>query len=325
MSSHELPSRLPVQRASSPSRSSVDHRVAVLATRQHGVISLAQLRGCGLSEDAVQHRERRGRLHRLHRGVYAVGHDGVGFEGRAMAAVLAMGPGARVSHYSAGRLLDILPAGSSSHLGLAPIDVTVAGGRTVRDRRGVARHRSRSDDARDLRWLGSLPVTSGARTVLDVAGVDGPRNAERMMASALRARLTTEPEVRGLLTRSGGHPGAGVVAALLHSGPAFDRSLAERHLLELVRRAGLPEPRMNARAGGFEVDGLWSRERCVVEFDSFTFHGDRIAFRRDRRKSARLQAAGYDVVPVVWEDLLHAPETVVAAIAGVLAIARSRL
>lgn len=297
----------------------------MLASGQHGVVSLAQLRGCGLSVDAVQHRERRGRLHRLHRGVYAVGHDGVGFEGRAMAAVLAMGPGARVSHYSAGRLLQILPAGSSSILGLAPIDVTVAGGRTVRDRRGVARHRTRSDDARDLRWLGSLPVTSAARTVLDIAGLDGSRSAERMMASALRTRLTTEREVRGLVARSGGHPGVGVIAALLRSGPAFDRSIAERLLLELVRRAGLPEPRMNARAGGFEVDGLWTRERCVVEFDSFTFHGDRIAFRRDRRKSARLQAAGYDVVPVVWEDLLHAPETVVAAIAGVLSIARSRL
>jgi very-short-patch-repair endonuclease len=242
-----------------------------------------------------------------------------------MAAVLAMGPGARVSHLSAGRLLEILPAGSSPDLGAAQIDVTVAGTRTVRDRRGVQRHRSRSDDARDLRWVGALPVTSAARTVLDVAGTGAARTAERMLASALRLRRTTEGEVKGLVARSGGHPGVGVIAALLRSGPAFDRSVAERLLLELIRRAGLPEPEMNARAGGFEVDGLWARQRCVVEFDSFTFHGDRMAFRRDRRKSARLQAAGYVVVPVVWEDLQETPEVIVATVAAVLAIAGTRI
>jgi very-short-patch-repair endonuclease len=254
-----------------------------------------------------------------------VGHDGLGFEGRAMAAVLAMGPGARVSHFSAGRLLEILPAGSASDLGATQIDVSVVGARTVRGRAGVARHRSRSDDKRDLRWIRGLPVTSAARTVLDVAGVEGARTAERMLASALRLRRTTEGEVKGLIARSGGHPGVGVIAALLRSGPAFDRSIAERLLLEPLRRAGLPEPVMNARAGGFEVDGLWARQRCVVEFDSFTFHGDRISFRRDRRKSARLQAAGYVVVPVVWEDLHDAPEVVVANVAAVLAIAGTRL
>jgi very-short-patch-repair endonuclease len=112
---------------------------------------------------------------------------------------------------------------------------------------------------------------------------------------------------------------------VLGAGPAFDRSVAERLLLELVRSAGLPEPRTNARAGEFEVDALWPDHRTVVEYDSFTFHGDRIAFRRDRRKAARLQAQGYDVVPVVWEDLRGSPQVVVATIASVLAVARERL
>ncbi len=114
------------------------------------------------------------------------------------------------------------------------------------------------------------------------------------------------------------------MARVIGAGSVFARSEAERLLLELLRRAGLPQPRMNTRVGGFEVDGLWDAERTVVEFDSFTFHGDRIAVRRDRRKSARLQAQGYDVVPVIWEDLTEHPEVVVGVIASVLAVARER-
>ncbi|MDO9408421.1 hypothetical protein [Patulibacter sp.] len=169
-----------------------------------------------------------------------------------------------------------------------------------------------------------MPVTSAARTVLDVAGADGRRAAERMLAEVLRSRLTTEHDVRSLVSRSRGHHGVGVVTALIDAGPAFDRSLAERLLLELLRRAGLPEPRTNARAAGFEVDALWADVGLVAEFDSFTFHGDVLAFRTDRRKLARLQAAGFGVVPVLWVDLQDAPEIVVANVASALAVARER-
>jgi very-short-patch-repair endonuclease len=161
--------------------------------------------------------------------------------------------------------------------------------------------------------------------VLDIADGGDARLVERVLASVLRGRHATEAEVRALLARSRGRAGLGMIASLVDVGPAFDRSVADRLLLELLVRADLPRPRMNARAGGFEVDGLWESERVVVEFDSFTFHGDRIAFRRDRRKSARLQSLGFDVVPVVWEDLVGAPELVVAVVASVLAVARERL
>lgn len=241
-----------------------------------------------------------------------------------MAAVLAVGAGAAVSHLTAGRLLDVLPAGSAETAGRDRIDVSIVGGRNARGRDGLRLHRTTSLDGRDLRWLGPVPLTSGARTVLDIADGRDARLVERVLASVLRARHATEAEVRALLARSPGRAGLGMVASLVRSGPAFDRSVAERLLLELLLRAGLARPRMNARAGGFEVDGLWEAERVVVEFDSFTFHGDRIAFRRDRRKSARLQALGFDVVPVVWEDLTGSPEIVVAVVASVLAIARER-
>jgi very-short-patch-repair endonuclease len=160
--------------------------------------------------------------------------------------------------------------------------------------------------------------------VLDVAAEEGPRTGERMLAEALRRRRATEAEVRSVVSRSFGHRGIGVVGRLIDHGAAFDRSVAERLLLELVRRAGLPEPRTNAKVGRFEVDVLWPAFDVVVEFDSFTFHGDVVAFRRDRRKTAALEAAGYVVVPVIWDDLVHRPEVVVAAMSSVLAIAGTR-
>jgi very-short-patch-repair endonuclease len=204
------------------------------------------------------------------------------------------------------------------------VDVTAIGRRLPRHRDGLRCHETRVLDGRDLRWVGPIPTTSAARTALDLAGTDGPRTAERVLAQALRSRLTTEAEVRSLITRARGHHGVGIVARLIDTGPAFDRSEAERLLLELIRRSGLPEPRTNVRVGGYEVDALWDDLDVVVEFDSLTFHGDVLAFRRDRRKSRRLQAAGYDVVPVVWSDLQDAPELVVADISAVLAVARVR-
>lgn len=301
-----------------------DAAVMWIASRQHGVVTVLQLLMCGLTRSAIEHRVRRGRLFRLHRGVYAVGRADVPSEGRVLAAVLAGGPSTVASHWSAAMLHAFRPPGSPATRGLAPADVTAIGRRLPRHRHGVRCHETRRLDGRDLRWVGPVPTTSAARTVVDIAGTEGARPAERLLAHALRSRLTTEEEVRSLLTRSHGHHGAGIVARLVDTGPAFDRSLAERLLLELVRRSGLPEPLMNVRAGGFEVDALWVDLDVVVEFDSLTFHGDVLAFRRDRRKSRRLQAAGYDVVPVVWSDLQDAPEVVVADISAVLALARLR-
>lgn len=295
-----------------------------IAARQHGVVALWQLLACGLSPKAIRHRVGRGRLFRLHRGVYAVGRAEVAPEGRVLAAVLAAGAGSVASHASAGLLLRIQPAGTDGAAGLSPVDVTQVRRSSPRDRAGIRCHETRDLDGRDLRWVGPIPTTSAARTVLDVAGTDSDRTAERMLAQALRSKLTTAAEVRSLVTRAHGHHGGGILARLIDTGPAFDRSTAERLLLELIRRSGLPEPRTNARVGGYEVDAWWPDLDVVVEFDSLTFHGDVLAFSRDRRKSRRLQAAGYDVVPVVWTDLTEAPEVVVADLSAVLAVARLR-
>jgi very-short-patch-repair endonuclease len=295
-----------------------DRAVAAVASAQHGVVSYRQLLACGLGPGAIEHRLGQGRLHRVHRGVYAVGHRAPSFESRCMSAVLSVGRGAFVSHTTAARLHDVLPSGTPADLGTSPLHVSVTG-RNVRHRPVVRVHRCGSLDGRDLRWLGPLPVASGARTALDVAAAGDRRLAERVLAGVLRSGLAAEQDVRALLDRSPGHAGLGLLGSLLDGGPAFDCSVAERRLLELLRRSGLPEPRMNVRVGPYEVDACWPDLRVVVEFDGFTFHGDRMAFRKDRRKSADLQARGFDVVPVVWDDLNSRPERVVAVVAAVLA------
>lgn len=301
-----------------------DLAVTWVASRQHGVVAGEQLVGCGLSASAIKHRVHRGRLIRLHRGVFAVGHDAISPQGRILAAVLAAGPGALASHMSAAVLHRITPAGGPRDVGLRPVDVTITGGRSPRHRDGLRRHVTGALDPRDLRWVGPIPTTSPARTALDVAAWAGERAGERVLAGALQQRISSLSEVRSLLSRSYGHHGVGALSRIVDLGPRFDHSVAERLLLELVRRARLLEPRTNVRVVGFEVDALWSGLRVVAEFDSVEFHGDLLAFRRDRRKSAALQAAGYDVVPVVWTDLVDAPESVAATIASVLAVARVR-
>ncbi|WP_320671428.1 type IV toxin-antitoxin system AbiEi family antitoxin domain-containing protein [Patulibacter defluvii] len=302
-----------------PAAATGDRGVAWYAEQQHGVIGRPQLLACGITRAGIEHRTRVGRLHRLHRGVYAVGHRLVSSEGTAMAAVLAVSPDALVSHGTAARLWSILPAGTRERAD-EQVDVTVIG-RNPGVRPGVRRHRVGSLDPRDLRWIGPIPVTSAARTVLDLAASTTAAFSERALAEAIRAGLTSEGEARSLMARSPGHPGLRTLGCVLCVGPAFDRSVAERLLVELLRRSGLPRAATNATVAGFEVDVVWRDQRVVAEFDGYAFHGDRFAFRRDRRKLARLQAAGYRVVPIVWEDLHDHPETVVAVLATVLAVA----
>jgi very-short-patch-repair endonuclease len=171
----------------------------------------------------------------------------------------------------------------------------------------------------DVRRIGPVPVTSPARTVLDAALVEPDDVLERLVAQALRRRLTTVEQLRARALAEPGRRGTGRLLGVLADGPAFDRSVAERLTLELVRRARLAEPRLNQRIGPWEVDLLWRRERVVGEFDSYRFHQDRHAFRKDRRKLAALQLEGYRVVTVIWEDLHDHREALAALLARFVA------
>ena len=275
----------------------LDSLVADLAARQWGVVSLAQLRALGLSKYAVLRRVRAGRLHRVHRGVYAVGHTVLGSEGRRLAAVLACGGGAVLSHRTA-----------AAHWGLlatsAPrIDVTV---RRARDANATIRlHRSRSLDARDTTTHQGIPITSVARTLLDLAATVRRDRLERALAQAQRLDLYDHRAIEDVLARANGHRGKAALTEATAREPKLTRSELEARFLALVRDAGLPEPLTNFLLAApdhprLEVDLYWPTHRVIVELDGYETHRTRHAFEQDRARDAALTAAGYKIVRFTW-------------------------
>lgn len=296
----------------------LEERVAVVAAGQHGVITRAQLLAAGFTGGAVRSRVRAGRLTVLHRGVYRVGPLEAPWA-REMAAVLAGGAGAVVSHRSAAGLWGLLPEpeerrpGSRAALVLrrpalpaarAPVDVTVAGANRGR-RPGIRVHRVEELLPGDRATRDGIPVTAPARTLADLAAVVGAGELERAVAQAEREGLTDREALRAVLARRRARPGSPALRAVLGhpGGPAFTRSGAEAGFLALVRRAGLPAPRANVPLGPFEVDFLWSDVRLVVEVDGFRYHGTRAGFEADRRKEAWLAAAGFQVLRLSWRQI----------------------
>lgn len=290
-----------------------DHAVAAVAARQHGVVSHAQLLAAGITRRAIERRVQAGRLHRVRKRVYAVGHAAELPLAREAAALLACGPAAVLSHRSAGAIwgFAVRPAGT---------DVTIVGS-DCGAKPGIRVYRARRMAAVDLRRRAGLPLTAPARTLLDLAAALNDDELGRAVNEALVLRLTSERELRDVVERSRGRRGAPRLRRLLAEtrGPSMTRSEAERRLLDLVRAAGLPVPETNVRLGRFEVDVLWRAERLVVEVDGYAFHGTRAAFERDRVRDAELQAAGFAVLRVTWRQLHDTPEATVASIARLLA------
>jgi very-short-patch-repair endonuclease len=281
--------------------------IAEIAARQHGVISRNQLFEVGLSKSEIQYRLAIGRLHRIEREVYAVGHAHVTQEGRWMASVLTCGDAAVLSHRSAG-----------AHRGIAPyngrwIDVTA---RTQRRSRGrIKVHRGRLD-ARDRTMEDNIPVTTVARTVLDLAAVVDLRRVERALERAEKLELFDLREIEATCERAPGHHGLKTLrkALALYMPDNRTRSELERDLIDLCRDHDLPLPQVNAIVEGYEVDAVWPDARLIVELDSWEHHRDRGAFERDRIRDAELKLAGYTVIRITSRLLTNHPERVVAMI-----------
>lgn len=286
-----------------------DLLIAGLASRQHGVVARRQLIAAGVTREAIAHRARTGRLHPLHRGVYAVGHLALSPTARDLAAVLASGPRAVLGHRSAAVAWRLLPRRD------ARVEILCCGPR--RDGRpGIVVRRTQALPEADVRYLDGVPVSSPGRTLLDLAATAAPAELERALNEALVRRLVDPAH---LLTSAVSRRGARTLRSLLETGPAPTRSEAERRLLTLVRRAGLPRPGTNTRVHGWEVDALWPAERVIVEVDGYAFHAGRSAFERDRRRDAELQAAGFRVLRFTWRQVVGSPEAVVVHLAAVLA------
>lgn len=275
--------------------------IAILADRQHGVVAHGQLVDLGFGEAAIQRRLAAGRLHRIHRGVYAVGHTSLRREGRLMAAILACGDGAMVSHRSAAVLWGLHRSSR------AVIDVTAPRG--LRGRPGIVVHRTRSPHPDDRALLHGIPITSVARTLLDLAAVVSRRQLERAVDEAERLRLFDMRAIEELLRRSRGHRGAKRLRAVIADAtePPATRMELERRFAELCRDHELPRPAFNVTVEGFEVDAAWPDRKLIVELDSWTFHGGRNAFEADRERDAALQLAHYRVIRLTWRRLSRQP------------------
>ena len=294
-----------------------DVEIGRLAERQHGVVSLAQLESFGLTASAVRERVAAGRLGRIHRGVYAVGHGRLTMHGRWMAAVLAYGPRALLSHRSAAGLHGIRPDNRPK------TEVTVSSP-SARSRPGIEVHASGTLQPADLAVVEAIPCTSLARTLLDLAEVLDVRGVERAIDQAEVLRLFDLREVDEVLSRAAGRRGLAVLRSALarYERPSLTHSELEELLFGLCREVGLPKPETNVwitlEGGAVRVDFLWRAERLIVETDGWASHGTRRAFETDRRRDRRLQLAGWQVVRFTWRDLLEHPSEVVATLTGLL-------
>ena len=289
-----------------------DQVIAALAERQHGTVARSQLLKLGMGRGAIARRLENGRLHVIHRGVYAVGHRSFTKRGRFMAAVLAGGPGAVLSHRSAAELWGLRQSSRGR------IEITVA--TSLRVRPGIDAHRA-TLALDEVTVHDGIPVTTVPRTLLDLAAVVPPAQVERAIHEAEVLRLWDPLSLADLLER---HPGARGTAAMREmierakQGLEVSRSELENRFLTLIAEKNLPRPQTNVLVEGYEVDCVWREQRLIVELDGHATHATREGFERDRARDRRLQAAGWRVVRITWRQLHDDPHAVAADLAALL-------
>ncbi len=286
-----------------------DRRIAALAAGQHGLVTRAQLLGLGVSPSAVTRRLSGGRLHAVHRGVYAVGHPLLTRRATELAAVLACGPRAVLSHGAAGALWGLVAWNGARHV-TAP--------RSRGPVPGVSVHRTRGLLPAETTVCEGVPCTTWARTLLDLAGDLPVHRLARALEAAALAGMYDQAELTSVLDRAAGRRGAGRLREALarghHLTPSGTRSVLEEAFLALIRCAPrpLPAPRTNAWPAllgdpTFEVDVLWKDERVVVELDGRRYHELEGARQRDRARDAALVRNGYTVIRLTWADVTQRP------------------
>jgi very-short-patch-repair endonuclease len=265
-------------------RSTADLRIAEIAGQQHGVVTVEQLRGAGIDKYGVRERVRTGRLHRLHRGVYAVGHRSLSWRGRWLAAVLAAGDGAVLSHVSAVALWQFLRPIPG------PVHVTVGAAVRRKSRPGLQLHRSRTLTPRDVTRRHGIAVTTPARTIEDIRGEIEPYLFRRALRQA---------ELAG------------------HRVPHLSATRRTRSDLELLFLSfcddhGLPRPLVNRKVHGRRVDFFWPEQRVAVETDSWQYHRGSVSFEDDHERDLELRAHGIVTRRYTGDQIEAASEAVAA-------------
>jgi hypothetical protein len=288
-----------------------DHRIARLAAAQDGVVTHADLRRHGLTQDQIRHRREAGRLIDLHPCVYAVGHARISPLGRRLAAVWTYGPRAVLSHGSAAAAWGLRAGGGSA------IDVTVPTTAGLAKRAGTRLHRT----GRPLETtrLGLLPITTPARTLLDLAGVVPRHAVEAALKQADVLGIYDRDALEAVVAAHLRHPGRKRLAALLGGeDPALTLSALEDRFRALCDDHALPRPAVNARPLGFRVDFYWPHARLVAETDGWRFHRTRAAFEADRARDQALTSAGFRVLRFTHRQVVDGPGDVAAKLAALL-------
>jgi very-short-patch-repair endonuclease len=270
-----------------------DEAIARLAARQHGVVTTPQLTRAGLHPSGITKRISAGRLHRVHRSVYAVGHAGLSNEGKWMAGVLALGDGAVLSHRSAAVLWRVWPSAKKrGAYRVRVVEVTVPGRGGRARRPDLVVHRSSTLTGEHCTREGGIPVTSPQRTLEDLRRVLPRVEFAAALREAEFLRLPLRPQ-----------------QALDHT-----RSELEARFLALCRRHRLPPPEVNVQVGPFVVDFLWRIPRLIVEVDGWEAHGSRSAFESDRARDVQLATMGFEVLRFTWDRITRDSAEVAAAI-----------
>ncbi len=281
-------------------------------TRQHGVVARPQLLALGFSSQAIKTLRTRERIQIVHRGVYVVGHERLTAKGRWMAAVLACGTDAALSHREAAALHDLRQIGS----GL--INVTAPGRHAVP---GVRFHRARTLDPADRTTIDAIPVTSLARTYLDLAEL---LSHNRLIDALEAAQRQDKLDVAAITATVDRNPGRHAIPALraaiaeLTDTPPLLQSDLERAFRALVRAHRLPVPQFNVYVEGELADVVFPEHRLVVEVDGWRYHRGKRAFNDDRRRDRKLVRAGWRVIRFTDDQVQYEPDLVGAELSELL-------
>jgi very-short-patch-repair endonuclease len=287
--------------------------IRAIADAQRGQVARDQLLDAGVDRHAIDRRLGNGRVERVYWGVYSLPGTSELASAAEAAALLACGPGAVLSHHSAATLWELRPGQAR------PVHVTIPTDRGGPAPAGVKLHRSRILTPADIRIRNGLPVTSPARTLLDVAATLPDRDIERLLDEALFARrIVTRAEIGSLLRRAGGHPGRARLTRInaAHTRTTDTESPPAEKLFGLIRAAGLPEPEVQVQILEYKLDFFWPELNLAVEVDAYGTHGSPARFEADRRRDARLLAErGIVVIRITRRMIEERPQEALGLVA----------
>ncbi len=287
----------------------MERRLAALAHRQRGVVARDQLQGLGFTRNAIRHRLDTGRLRLIHPSVYAVGSQPLTSRGHWFAALLATRPGPALSHLSSAQAQDLARERGAVH-------VSVPGRPSARRLNGVVVHRPRRLDAADLTRVDGIPVTTVARTLLDLAETETADRLRAIAEEAERLGRLDPAAIRACMDHNPGRRGIAPLSALLADHLPVGNALKglEREFQLFLEEFGLPTPQCNVLVCGFIVDFWWPQARLVAELDSRSFHAHWSQAERDRERDARLLREGIFTLRVTARRLRQDREGLAADI-----------